>query len=84
MPEYIKILKSTMDTAWYANKIGFIFKVDPKVKFPNFYTIRISKSKHKANWGNVDFDNAEVIVPGLIQKLIIWATGSFKTKQNGS
>jgi len=69
MSKYIIIKKSKTTTAWYADKIGYTFKVDEEVEFPDVYTIRISNKKNKANYGVVDLDDAELMTPTIVDKI---------------
>ena len=69
MATHIIIKKSKTTTAWYADKIGYTFKVDDEVEFPNVYTIRISRRKDKANYGVVDLDDAEIMTPTIVEKI---------------
>jgi len=77
-PDYIIVKKCTKETAWYSDKIGFTFKIDEKISFPNVYTIRISYKKGKANYGTIDIDDAEVITPIVKKQMAIFMGQFFK------
>lgn len=79
---YIAIKNCKTSTAWYADKIGSIFKVDDEITFPNVYTIRLNHKKDKANYGVVDLDDAEEITPSKIKKFLMWLGQEQKQDDN--
>ena len=71
MSKYIIIKNCEMSTAWYAEKIGYVFKIDKKVIFPNVYTIKLNNKKDRANYGVVSIKDADVFIPTKIEKIKI-------------
>jgi hypothetical protein len=67
--EYIIIQKCTSRGAWYADKIGQIFKKDKDRVMHDVYTVKVSKRKDRANYGFVDHEDAKEIGLSFTEKI---------------
>lgn len=67
--KFIVIVKCENPNAWYASKIGTIFKIEESVNFEKEYTIKLDNKKNKSPYGFVLKEDAELINPSFWQKV---------------
>jgi hypothetical protein len=66
---YIQITNTELPTFWYANKIGYVFKVDEKISWNDNYTV---KSPKYGPFRLVGKDDCKKYKPTLTERILIW------------